>query len=78
VGKTRFHYGFWAIILLVSVIGILWLFQGGNQDAKRPAALPSASPRIALPLASLKLDGLSSEEQVARLHAAAIELGQGH
>jgi tetratricopeptide (TPR) repeat protein len=77
VGKARFHYSLWAIILGVSIIGILWFFQRGHHDAKTPSVAPSVAPRIELPLASLKLDGLSPEEQVALLHVAALELGQG-
>lgn len=68
---------FWAIILVASVSGALWILQVGQHESKAPVSSPSVSSSIPLPLASLELDGVSSEEQVAVLRAAAIDLGQG-
>jgi len=67
----------WVIIPLVPVIAALWIFRGEHHGAKTPTSAPASISRIELPLLSLPSDGLSAEAQVARLHGAAIELGQG-
>jgi protein O-GlcNAc transferase len=77
VGKARFRYMLWVIIPVAAVIWALWIFRGEHHNAETPMSSPAISSRIELPLLSLQLDGLSAEEQVARLRAAAIELGQG-